>query len=563
MLLTEQEKTKEFIGEVVNKYPRQASSLLSILWAVQVEYGYVSDFSMQYIGDLLDISPAKIYGVATFYHFINRKPQGKFIIRLSRDIASIMKGALVIARQLENILGIPFGETTTDGMFTLRWVNGIGLDDQVPAMLVNNTAFSNLTSLAIPQIIEECKSTYQTHQALVGKCKETVTNTLIYAEHQSNSGLRKAVQLSPEQVLAEIASSGLCGRGGAGFPTGKKWKMAASMKSDMKYLICNADEGEPGTFKDRVILSRFADTLIEGMTIAAYAIEASQGIIYLRAEYAYLRPQLEQVLKVRQEAGLLGENILGIPNFTFEIRIQMGAGAYVCGEETALIESLEGNRGEPRDRPPYPVEAGLDGKPTVVNNVETLATVSMILERGAAWFSNMGTERSKGFKLFSVSGDCLRPGLYDLPWGHSISEILMLVGGEQAKAVQVGGYSGKLWPASAFGRRLAYEDLGPGSSIIIYGPERDLLWVAQYYLEFFVEESCGQCIPCRDGNVVLLNGIRALRDGRCSEQQLTDLLDLADTMRLTAKCGLGQSSPNILIALNQYFRDELITRRKE
>ncbi len=353
------------------------------------------------------------------------------------------------------------------------------------------------------------------------------------------------------------AASGLCGRGGAGFPTGKKWRLAASVQSAVHYMICNADEGEPGTFKDRVVLTEFAERVFEGMTVAAYAIGAREGIFYLRAEYTYLLAHLNAILKNRREAGLLGQDILGKAGFDFDIRIQLGAGAYICGEETALIESLEGNRGEPRDRPPYPVEVGLHGYPTVVNNVETLATVSVILARGASWFSAIGTTRSKGFKLFSVSGDCRQPGLYELPWGSSILELLKLVGGEGAKAVQVGGYSGTLIPSSAFNRRLAYEDIGAGSTVIIYGADRDMLEIVQNYLEFFVNESCGQCTPCRDGNVVLLKGIKALREGRSSVHQLENLLNLAKSICLTSKCGLGQSSPKALLTISQYFRDEL------
>ena len=557
MLLTEQEKLREFISTVVGKYDRQRSALLPILWAIQEEYGYVSELAMQSVADLLGIHAAKVYGVATFYHFINTEPKGKFIIRLSRDISSIMKGANDIARQLETVLGIRFGETTPDGLFTLQWTSCIGMDDQAPAMMINSEVFSNLTPLLIPQIIRQCTEKFYSHRPITGMVGDSFTTTLTYASHHANAGITKAAAMEPDDVIAEISASGLCGRGGAGFPIGTKWKMASDANGDVKYMICIADEGEPGTFKDRITLSWFADLVFEGMTIAAYAIRASQGIVYLRAEYAYLLPHLEQVLKARREAGLLGRDISGKKGFNFDIRIQMGAGSYVCGEETALIESLEGNRGEPRNRPPYPPEAGFLGQPTVVNNVETLATVSVILARGAQWFSGIGTEKSKGFKLFSVSGECARPGLYELPWGSTVSGLLALAGGEGAKAVQIGGYSGRLLPAAEFGRKLAYEDLGAGSSVIIYGPDRDLLEVAENYLEFFVEESCGQCTPCRDGNVVLLNGIRSLRNGKCSGQQLDELLSLAETICVASKCGLGQSSPKVLLSINRYFRNEI------
>lgn len=559
-MLSEQEKVRAFIPAIVNKYDRQSSALLPILEAIQEKYGYVSEAAMQQVGELLGIRASRVWSVATFYHFINTTPKGRFIIRLSRDISSVMKGANAIARQLEKELAIRFGETTPDGMFTLEWTGCIGMDDQAPAMLINNAVFSHLTPESIPQIIRECTDSFLYQRPLTSRIDETFSTVQTYATHQANSGLSLAIAMNPDDIIREIIESGLCGRGGAGFPTGTKWKMAASADGNTRYIICNADEGEPGTFKDRFILARFADLVFEGMTIAAYAIGASEGMFYLRAEYASLRPQLEQILETRRTAGWLGDNIHGKQGFSFDIHIRMGAGAYICGEETALIESLEGKRGEPRNRPPYPPEKGLFGQPTVVNNVETLATVSIILERGAPWFSGIGTGKSKGFKLFSVSGDCARPGLYELPWGITIAALLALAGGEGAKAVQVGGYSGTFLPASAFDRHLAYEDLGAGSTVIIYGPDRDLLEVAETYLQFFVDESCGQCTPCRDGNVILLNGIRALRDGKCTPRQLDDLISLCKTIRLTARCGLGQSSPKILLAINEYFRDELTAR---
>lgn len=557
MLLTEQAKVQAYVSTLVEKHANERSALLSILLAVQTKYGYLSEFAMHCVGELLGIPASKVYSVATFYRFLNTKPQGKFIIRLSRDINAMMKGAKLVAQQLEELLGIKFGETTADGLFSLQWIGCLGMDDQAPAMMINEAVFSNLTPNKIQPIIQQCIEATGTHRTIASDFIPTVTNALTYAHHHANAGIKNALAMTSKQVIVEITNAGLCGRGGAGFPTGLKWQLAAEAKGDMKYVICNADEGEPGTFKDRVILTKFADLVFEGMTIAAYAIGARHGIIYLRAEYAYLQPHLQRVLQNRYESGLLGQNILGKNNFDFDIRIQMGAGAYICGEETALIESLEGNRGEPRNRPPYPVEIGLHSQPTALNNVETLATASVIFEHGATWFSGIGTQRSKGFKLFSISGDCSRPGLYELPWGASVSELLALVGGENAKAVQIGGYSGRLVPYTAFSRQLAYEDLGPGSSVIIYSFARDLIEVAEHYLEFFVDESCGQCTPCRDGNVVLLNGVRALLNGQCSRRYWDELLSLGKTIQLTSRCGLGQSSPKILLAINEYFRDEI------
>ncbi|HPW19744.1 MAG TPA: NADH-ubiquinone oxidoreductase-F iron-sulfur binding region domain-containing protein [Vicinamibacterales bacterium] len=380
---------------------------------------------------------------------------------------------------------------------------------------------------------------------------------------EPGSGLAAALAKSRADIIGEVSASNLKGRGGAGFPTGTKWNLAAAARvhgEAAKYVICNADEGEPGTFKDRVLLTAYADLVFEGMTIAARAIGATRGLLYLRGEYVYLRPHLEAVLDRRRKAGQLGADILGTPGFEFDIEIRMGAGAYVCGEETALIESLEGHRGEPRNRPPFPVNTGFMGQPTVVNNVETLASVTAIFAKGAAWFRGIGTEKSSGFKLFSVSGDCDAPGVYEFPLGITIAELLERVGGTGAKAVQVGGASGQAVPASQFGRRIAFEDLATGGSIIVFGPGRDMLHVAKNFMEFFVEESCGQCTPCRAGNAKLLEGIERLERGACSSAYLNELVRLCETMQVASKCGLGQSSPNAFLSIVTNFQDEILGR---
>lgn len=388
----------------------------------------------------------------------------------------------------------------------------------------------------------------------------TTTGHLTFGTVKPNSGLQNAIKKSRADIIGEISASGMKGRGGAGFPTGVKWNLAAAAKDEQKYVICNADEGEPGTFKDRVILSEYADLVFEGMTIAGLVVGAKTGIVYLRGEYNYLRPLLEAVVERRRGQNLLGENILGREGFTFDVTIRMGSGAYVCGEETALIESLEGCRGEPRNRPPFPVDTGYMGHPTVVNNVETLAWAACILSKGAAWFKGIGTDKSTGLKLFSISGDCERPGVYEFPMGISIAELLREVGGEDAKAVQVGGASGHCVPSKDFARTLAFEDIPTGGSVIVFGPGRDMLTIAHNFLEFFVDESCGQCTPCRAGTVKLLEGVELLREGTCSMKYLRELCSLGETMQLASKCGLGQSSPNAFLSIVTNFQDEIMGR---
>lgn len=390
----------------------------------------------------------------------------------------------------------------------------------------------------------------------------TIRTPLTLAQIDPDSGLRAALARPPAEVVEEVNRSGIRGRGGAGFRTGLKWRLAAeaSAPEGRRHVVCNADEGEPGTFKDRALLADLPDLVVEGMTIAAYAIGATSGVIYLRGEYVYLRPGLEDCLARRRAGGLLGSGIGGHEGFDFDISIALGSGAYVCGEETALLESLEGRRGEPRNRFPYPVVRGLHQAPTIVNNVETFAWVPAIMGRGADWFAGIGTPGSAGPKLLSVSGDVARPGVYEFPFGVTVADLLEATGGTDAHAVVVGGACGVCVPASDFGRALSYEDLSTGGAVIVLGPGRDLLRVAENFLEFFVDESCGQCTPCRLGNPVLLDGVRALRRGECPPERLAELQRLGRTMQDTAKCGLGQTSPNFLLSLIDRFGAEIAGR---
>ncbi len=382
---------------------------------------------------------------------------------------------------------------------------------------------------------------------------------ILFGEYIPGSGLRKALEMERRDILFELKTSGLRGRGGAGFPISTKWMLTAAAESEEKYFICNADEGEPGTFKDKVLLSEYPELVFEGMIIGGYTIGAEVGILYLRGEYSYLLPQLNDYLEKMRKENLLGKNILG-KCVNFDIHIFLGQGAYVCGEETALIESLEGRRGEARNRPPFPVTTGLFGKPTVVNNVETLATVPHIVLKGGDWYAGFGTEKTKGTKLISVSGDCKYPGVYEISWGTTVKEVLELVGAEDTKAVQVGGASGICIGKNEFDRKLAYEDLATGGSIIVINSKRNMLRVLENFMEFFVEESCGQCTPCRIGNVKLLDAVRQMQQGKFQENRLAKYLELAETMKLASKCGLGQSSPNPFVSIISNFKSEIFSK---
>lgn len=382
------------------------------------------------------------------------------------------------------------------------------------------------------------------------------TGPVLFSAYKRGEGIKKALKDKREDILFELKDSALKGRGGAGFPTSTKWMLTAAAKAEKKFIVCNADEGEPGTFKDRVLLMEFPQLVFEGMVIGGYTIGAKTGIVYLRAEYEYMLEQLENYLANMREDNLLGEGILGT-DFSFDISIRLGSGAYVCGEETALIESLEGNRGEPRNRPPFPVNTGYMGYPTSVNNVETLAAVPHIITKGGSWFKKFGTDRSTGSKLFSVSGDCEKPGVYELPWGTSINELLEIVSARNTKAVQVGGASGICIPRSQFDRKLGYEDIPTGGSVIVFNESRSMLHVLKNFMEFFVEESCGQCTPCRIGNVKLLEGIEMIERGDFTFKYINTLKELGKTMQVASKCGLGQSSPNSFISILENFKDEI------
>lgn len=361
--------------------------------------------------------------------------------------------------------------------------------------------------------------------------------------------IKKAAALGPKKIIETIKASGLRGRGGAGFPTGLKWELSAAAAGN-HVVVCNADEGEVGTFKDRELITKYPQTLLTGMAVGAMAIEAKEAIIYLRGEYAQMRPDLEKQI----------ESFKSVSDVQF--RLCMGAGAYVCGEETALLDSLEGKRGEARTKPPYPVQEGYLGRPTVINNVETFCCAALILLHGASAFAAVGTKKSTGPKLFSVSGDVENPGVYEFPMGVSIQKVLDTVGAKDTKAVIAGGASGICVPKKEFDRILAFEDVAPGGAIIVLNKTRKMLDVLKNIAHFFVEESCGLCVPCREGNHQLAKLIHRLKENEpVSELDLKRHIQLAETMSIAAKCGLGQASVNVFLSTIKHFQDELVSVR--
>ena len=544
------------IGALADEFGHDRSALLPMLQRVKAHHHGIDSEAMQLIAAELGVHPVEVHSTASFYSFLRAEPQGDYVIRLCRTLSCQMRGMSAVAERLMTELGIGFGETTDDRRFTLEWANCVGTCDQGPSLLLNGTVHTGVTPESVHDIVQACRDAPGDRAPDSPQLADSRRNRLTFAEVEPGSGLTAALGMSRVDTIDVVGASRLKGRGGAGYPTGVKWNFAAAEKRKPKYLICNADEGEPGTFKDRVILTDYPDLVLEGMTIGARAIGATRGIIFLRGEYAYLRDGLEAVIDRRRDAGLLGPDVAGA-GFEFDVDVVLGSGAYICGEETALIDALEGFRGEPRNRPPFPVVSGFLGRPSVVNNVETLAWVACIMARGVDWFTSVGTEVSTGHKLFSVSGDCERPGVYEFGWGITVEQLLAEVGGANAKAVQIGGASGRCVPARDFGRQLAFEDIPTGGSVIVIGPHRNLLDVAHNFAEFFVDESCGQCTPCRLGNAAILRCIERLRAGTCDEKQLAEVVSLAETMTVASKCGLGQTSSQGFLTILQGFGDEI------
>ena len=373
-------------------------------------------------------------------------------------------------------------------------------------------------------------------------------------------------EMTPEQVIQTMLDSGLRGRGGAGFPTGLKWKFAAGNKADQKYVCCNADEGDPGAFMDRSILEGDPHVVIEAMAIAAYAIGASQGYVYIRAEYPIAVQRLTIAINQAREYGLLGKNIFGT-DFCFDLDIKLGAGAFVCGEETALMTSIEGKRGEPRPRPPFPAVKGLFAKPTILNNVETYANVPQIILKGADWFASMGTEKSKGTKVFALGGKINNTGLVEIPMGTTLRTIVEEIGGgipggKKFKAAQTGGPSGGCIPASLIDTPIDYDNLiaigsmmGSGG-LIVMDEDTCMVDIAKFFLEFTVDESCGKCTPCRVGTKRLLELLTKITDGKGTMEDLDKITELAEFIKANSLCGLGQTAPNPVLSTLRYFRDE-------
>jgi len=561
------------------------SQLLPALHAVQDRIGWISQPALNYISRRLAVPPAEAYGVATFYALYSTRPRPPVVAHVCDDIACRIAGAERICEDLGRAVG-PAGEAARDGR--VGWIRSpcLGLCDRAPAAMITRAGDPATVTTAAPVdaagILDRLEGATVTRPPLAARQSGDTGLRLLrrigavdpgslddYRASGGYTALTRALQMGAEAVIAEVAASKLMGRGGAAFPTGRKWAAVASQPAQPHYLVCNADESEPGTFKDRVLLEGDPFAIVESMTIAAFATGASLGYLYIRGEYPEAEARIRNALESARTAGLLGPDIAG-SGFAFDIELRRGAGAYICGEETALFESIEGKRGEPRNKPPFPVEVGLFGKPTVVNNVETLSNIPLILEMGGEAYAQIGTEGSTGPRLFCLSGHVERPGVYEVEFGATLRDLIELAGGVggggDIRAILLGGAAGVFvgkdsldMPLTFEATRAAGATLGSGV-IMVFDQTVDLVDTLRRIAQFFRDESCGQCVPCRVGSVrqeELLARLAAGSSVRSRDEELVLLRDIGQAMRDASICGLGQTASSAIeSALRQ---PELVT----
>ncbi|MGB3937585.1 MAG: NADH-ubiquinone oxidoreductase-F iron-sulfur binding region domain-containing protein [Burkholderiales bacterium] len=545
------------VDQAVARYGAEAPRLLAMLHAVQAALGCVPAEALDRLAGALRLTRAELEGTASFYHLLHAAPHGRYEVLFSDNIVDHMAGKAELMRYFCDELLIEPGRQSEDGLVFVDSTSDIGLADQAPGALVNGMLVPSLDRNRLDQIanlIREQRPFAQWPQVLF-EVPDNVRKSgpLLGEPFQPGAGLRRALALGPDAILAELEAASLRGRGGAGYKTAAKWGSCRKAQGRAHHVVCNADEGEPGTFKDRVLLASHADLVLEGMTIAARVLGAKSGYLYLRGEYRCLADRLRTVRSRRRSTGLLGKDILGTPGFDFDVEIVLGAGAYICGEESALIESLEGKPGRPRNRPPYPDTHGYLGEPTVVNNVETYACAARILERGGAWFAGLGTRESTGTKLLSVSGDCKRPGVYEYAFGVTLRQVLADCAAQQPQAVQVGGPSGTCVPWREFERRIAFEDVPSAGALMVFSRSRDMFEVARNFAHFFAHESCGFCTPCRVGTSLLRNTMDKLAAGKGSAYDMERMRMLMRVLESMSHCGLGHTAAKPVVQTMRAF----------
>ncbi len=544
--------------------PQGRAALLPALHAAQQFHGWIPEAVATEVGRALGVPLADVNGVIDFYEMLSRQPMGRTVVRVCNAPACALAGADELADGLCRYLKIEPGEVSPDGDFTVEHAPCLGLCDHEPALLMGEVALGRGDPERAAEI---CARGGERPVSFVGgdirvltrNCGQAHPTSLAdYTSGGGYAGLKKALRMTPQEVLAEVKAAGLVGRGGAAFPTGIKWEGAAKAPAQPKYIVCNADESEPGTFKDRILMEEDPHRTVEGMIIAAHAVGARSGYIYVRGEYPYAFKVMGDAVAEARQAGFLGENIFA-SGLNFDIEMRLGAGAYICGEETALLESIEGKRGFPRIKPPFPTTHGLFGKPTVINNVETFCNVPLILERGAAAYRKIGTERSPGPKLFCVSGHIQRAGLYEVPFGVTLRHLLYdlaggLKPGRKLQAVLMGGAAGAFALEKDLDVVLSFENLSAAGlplgsgAVMVFDDTADMRDVLKRLGHFFADESCGKCYPCQLGTQRQFEILsRTAADGPASGDR-ERLSDVGSTMIDASLCGLGQTAATAVLS---------------
>jgi len=572
------------ISEVTNCYENKSENLIQILREIHKKQNYITPTQLEEVAQKLNLPLSKVYGAVTFYTLLSPKPKGKYVLRICSSTPCYMAGSENLLKYLKDKLKIQEGETSADGLFTLESTSCLGICAVAPAIMVNDRVYGDLNIQKLDQIIERRKrgkiekEKFVSLRANILSNKEGrivlqncgIINPESIEEYKMRNGyaaLSKAIiKMTPQEVIKEVKDSKLVGRGGAAFPTGLKWEFTFRAADKPKYIVCNADEGEPGTFKDRLILENDPHKIVEAMVIAGYAVGAEYGYIYIRGEYNLSIKRIKQAIEMAKEQNYLGKNILGT-KFSFNLVIREGAGAYICGDETALMESIEGKRGEPRLKPPYPPTSGLWNKPTVINNVETLANIPSIILKGADWYNKIGLAESTGTKVLTLLGDIKNQGAVEVPLGTNLKDILYDIGGgikegKKLKMVQLGGPSGSYLSPDMIDISLDYKILSQtgltlGSGVVlVLCEDRCVVDIVRNIARFFQHESCGKCTPCREGTAIIYQILTKIALGKGENNDLETLKLLGEIMKDASFCGLGQTAPNSLLNTLQLFPEE-------
>lgn len=572
-------------NQLVSRYPVKRSALIPMMLYGQDEFGWLSDELLEEIARRLDLNMTQVTETLAYYSMLRRKPAGKYHVQVCTNISCMLRGGNEVFEHVKKRLGIENREVQKSGTFSLEEVECIGACSGAPAMQVNYDFHEDLDPDKVDAILEQLEAgripkpvpvisgaLHQRHPdevVVISKRFGIPNSTKIdtYLQHDGYKALQKALtQMTPDSIIDEVKKSSLRGRGGAGFPTGMKWSFVPKDSPKPKYVLCNADESEPGTSKDRPLLELDPHQLIEGMVIAGRAINSNQGYIYIRGEYRYLLDIVDGAIAEAYARGYLGQNILGT-GFTFELCTHTGAGAYECGEESALMESLEGKRGYPRIKPPFPAVVGLYGCPTVINNVESLSTIPAIINGGGEWYASLGTPKNGGTRLYSISGHVNKPGIYELPLGYPLRKLIYevaggIANGKKLKAVIPGGSSCPLLSADEIDVAMDYDSvakigsmLGSGGTVVI-DEDTCMVDVARRIMHFYAHESCGWCIPCREGTAWLRKVLDRFHEGYGQADDIPLVDELSKNMLGRTFCPLGDAAALPTISIVKKWRSE-------